>query len=77
MDDDKFNLDHENDNSYTSDGSSVTDDGYLAGNKETSTILWRHIKLYIIRNPVRGHRNLLTAIVTLLHTKGEDQKPQM
>ncbi|KAL2838694.1 hypothetical protein BJX68DRAFT_279754 [Aspergillus pseudodeflectus] len=77
MDDSELGLDHENNDGYTSDGSTVTDDGYLAGNKETSTILWRHVEFYILRNPVRGRRNLLTAIVTLLHTKGEDRKPRI
>jgi hypothetical protein len=77
MDDGELGLDHEDNDGYTSDGSTVTDDGYLAGNEETGTLLWRHIEFFIIRNPVRGRRNLLTAIVTLLHTKGEDRKPRM
>ncbi|KAL2801601.1 hypothetical protein BJX63DRAFT_438656 [Aspergillus granulosus] len=82
MDDDELDLDHENgdgsrSDDYISDDSTVTDDGYLAGNEETGTLLWRHIEFYIIRNPVRGRRNLLTAIVTLLHTKGEDRKPRI
>ncbi|EAW15091.1 uncharacterized protein ACLA_057470 [Aspergillus clavatus NRRL 1] len=77
MDDDEFDLDHEDNDGYTSDGSTVTDDGYLAGNEETGTILWRHVEFYIIRNPVHGCRNLLAAIVTLLHTKGEDRKPRI
>ncbi|KAL2859811.1 uncharacterized protein BJX67DRAFT_386620 [Aspergillus lucknowensis] len=77
MDDDGFDLDYETSDGYTSDGSTVTDDGYLAGNEETGTILWRHVEFYIIRNPVRGRRNLLTAIVTLLHTKGGGRKPRI
>lgn len=67
----------DNNGGYTSDSSIVTDDGYLAGNEETGTILWRHIEFYSIRNPESRGRNLLTAIVTLLHTKGEDRKPRM
>ncbi|KAL5332626.1 hypothetical protein BJX70DRAFT_407209 [Aspergillus crustosus] len=77
IDDDELNRDHNIDIGYISESSSITDDGYLAGNKETGTILWRHIKFYIIRNPVPGRRNLLTAIMILLHTKGEDQKPRI
>ncbi|KAL4870407.1 hypothetical protein BDV12DRAFT_184431 [Aspergillus spectabilis] len=77
MDDDELNRNYDIDAGYTSESSSVTDNSYLAGNKETSTILWRHVKFYIIRNPVPGRRNLLTAIVTLLHTKGEDRKPRI
>jgi hypothetical protein len=76
-DDNDLDLDHEHDNGYSSESSTVTDDGYLAGNEETGTILWRHVEFYIIRNPVRGRRNLLAAIVTLLHTKGEDRKPRL
>ncbi|KAL4891317.1 hypothetical protein BDV59DRAFT_66820 [Aspergillus ambiguus] len=60
-----------------SDCSSVTDDGYLNGDETTGTILWRHVEFYIVRNPVPGHRHILAAIVTLLHTKGEDRKPRI
>jgi hypothetical protein len=60
-----------------SDISSVTDDGFLAGNEETGTILWRHVNFYVICSPVAGQLNILFAIIMLLHTKGEDQKPQM
>jgi hypothetical protein len=74
---DGLDPDLDNDVGYTSEGSIVRDDGYLAGNEETGTILWRHVEFYIIRNPVPGRCNLLTAIVTLLHTKGEDRKPRM
>ncbi|KAL4801676.1 hypothetical protein BDV18DRAFT_167246 [Aspergillus unguis] len=65
------------DDGYTSDNSIVTDDGYLAGDEETRTILWRHVEFYIIRNPIPKRRHLLTAIVTLIHTKGEDRKPRI
>jgi hypothetical protein len=67
----------DSDPEYESDSSSVTDDGYLAGNEETRTILWRHIDFSIIRSPIAGRRHILVAIVTLLHTKGEDRKPRM
>ncbi|KKK12846.1 hypothetical protein ARAM_006568 [Aspergillus rambellii] len=60
-----------------SDTSSVTDDGYLEGDKETNTILWRHVKFYVVRNPTPGERHILAAIITLLHTKGEDRKPRI
>lgn len=60
-----------------SDASSVTDDGYLEGDEETNTILWRHVEFYIVRNPTPGERHILAAIITLLHTKGEDRKPRM
>lgn len=60
-----------------SDTSSVTDDGYLAGEEETQTILWRYIAFYIIRSPVPRRPNVLSAVVTLLHTKGEYRKPRM
>jgi hypothetical protein len=79
-DSDRFSdteTDADSDSGMESDASSVTDDGYLAGNKETRTILWRHIAFYIIRSPIPGRPNVLFAIVTLLHTKGEDRKPRM
>ena len=69
--------DAESDINYMSDCSSVTDDGYLAGNDKTGTILWRHVEFYIIRHPVPKRPNILAAIVTLLHTKGEDRKPRL
>ncbi|KAH2953360.1 hypothetical protein KXW43_006711, partial [Aspergillus fumigatus] len=63
---------------YMSDSSSVvTDDGYLAGDDETGTILWRHVEFCIVRNPEPGRPNILAAIVTLTHTKGEDRKPRI
>jgi hypothetical protein len=63
---------------YMSDCSSVvTEDGYLAGDDETGTILWRHVEFCIVQNPVAGRPNILVAIVTLVHTKGEDRKPCM
>ncbi|GLA67413.1 hypothetical protein AtubIFM54640_010731 [Aspergillus tubingensis] len=70
-------VDAESDIDGQSDCSSVTDDGYLNGDETTATILWRHVEFYIIRNPVPGQRNILAAIVTLLHTKGEDRKPRI
>lgn len=74
---DESDTDMERDTDYQSDCSSVTDDGYLAGDEETGTILWRHVEFCIVRNPVPEGRNILAAIVTLLHTKGEDRKPRM
>jgi hypothetical protein len=60
---------------YMSDCSSVvTDDGYLAGDDQTGTILWRHVEFCIVRNPEPGRPNVLVAIVTIVHTKGEDRK---
>jgi hypothetical protein len=67
----------DSDFSLESDASSVTDDGYLAGSEETRTILWRHIAFYIVRSPVPGQPNIPFAVVSLLHTKGEDRKPRM
>ncbi|EED13983.1 hypothetical protein TSTA_102130 [Talaromyces stipitatus ATCC 10500] len=62
---------------YESDISSVTDDGYLGGDDETRTILWRHISFRIVRNPQQGMPNLLIAIVSLVNTKGQDRKPRV
>jgi hypothetical protein len=68
--------DADSDLGLESDASSVTD-GYLAGNEETLTILWRYIVFYIIRSPILERPNIPFAIVMLLHTKGEDRKPRM
>lgn len=72
-----FGSETESNTDCDSDTSSITNDGYLEGDEETCTILWRHIEFYIVRNPLPNSRNILAAIVTLLHTKGEDQKPRM
>jgi hypothetical protein len=60
-----------------SDDSSVTDDEYDAGPEEAGVIVWRHIAFHIVRSPVAGRPNILLAKVTLLHTKGEDNKPRV
>lgn len=74
---DKFCSEIGSNTSRDSDVSSVIDNGYLEGNEETCTILWRHVEFYIVRNPLPDGRNILAAIMTLLHTKGEDRKPRM
>lgn len=74
---DEFGSEAESNTDCDSDASSVTNDGYLEGDEETYTILWRHVEFYIIRNPLPGSRNILAAVVTLLHAKGEDRKPRM
>lgn len=51
------NIDSESDGK--SDYSSITDDGYLVSNEETGTILWQHVKFYIVHNPVRGPHHIL------------------
>ena len=56
---------------------SGTDDGYDAGSEETRSILYRHIRVIVVRNPTAGKPNIVLMKVTLLHTKGEDNKPRM
>ncbi|KAH8691874.1 hypothetical protein BGW36DRAFT_400040 [Talaromyces proteolyticus] len=64
--------DHALDSGYASDSSVVTDDGYLSGQAVAiEAVLWRHVEFYILRNPKRGARHVLAAIVTLIHTKGK------
>ncbi|KAE8139909.1 hypothetical protein BDV38DRAFT_269677 [Aspergillus pseudotamarii] len=70
-------IDTMSDGGDLSDCSSVTDDGYLNGDETTGTILWRHVEFYVVRNLVPERRHILAAIVTLLHTKGEDRKPRL
>ncbi|KAI2868214.1 hypothetical protein CBS76997_9684 [Aspergillus niger] len=67
-------VDTASDSDHQSDCSSITDDGYLNGNEETGTILWRHVEFYIVRNPVPGRHHILAAIMSILHTKGEGRK---
>lgn len=74
---DGFGSETESNTDCDSNTSSVTNDGYLEGDEETCTILWRHVEFYIVRNPLPDGRNILAAIVTLLHTKGEDRKPRI
>lgn len=73
---DEFGSETESNTDCDSDTSSITNDGYLEGD-ETCTILWRHVEFYIVRNPLPDGCNILAAIVTLLHMKGEDRKPRM
>ncbi|KAL4734246.1 hypothetical protein BDV11DRAFT_58874 [Aspergillus similis] len=73
MEEDELDRDRDTNAGYTSDSSRVTENSHLAGNGETGTTLWRHVEFYIICIPIPGRRHLLTAIVTLLHAKGEDR----
>ena len=59
------------------DGDSGTDDGYDGGTEETRSILYRHVSIIMVRNPALGQPNIVLMKVTLLHTKGEDNKPKM
>ncbi|KAJ0419200.1 hypothetical protein BJY00DRAFT_302317 [Aspergillus carlsbadensis] len=75
MHDDEFNLDYKKPDGYTSDGSTVTDDSYLAGNKEAGTIMWRHVEFYIIHNPrfaIKHEDNLLFNLLLQLLALGID-----
>jgi hypothetical protein len=70
-------FDNNNDLDRFSDDSDVTDNEYDAGPEETGTIIWRHIAFYVVRSPVPGRPNILLAKITLLHTKGENNKPRV
>lgn len=59
------------------DGDSCTDDGYDAGTEETRSILYRHVTIIVVQNPNPNQPNVVLMKVTLLHTKGEDNKPKM
>ena len=60
-----------------SDSESGTDDGYDAGDDATGSILYRHIELFVVRNPLPEGPNIVLMKVTLVHTKGEDNRPRM
>ncbi len=69
--------DDDNDSTdYDSESDEDTDDGFNAGLEETRSLLWRHITFIIVPNPTSGEPNILFAKVTLIHTKGEDNRPR-
>lgn len=39
-------------------------------------LLYKHVRLRVLRNTTPGGRNPIVAEVTFVHTKGEDNKPQ-
>lgn len=59
-----------------SDSDSGTDHGVDAGLDETGCLLWRHITFIIAPNRIPGEPNNLVAKVTIIHTKGEDNRPR-
>ena len=69
--------DGDSDGDNDGDSDSGTDDGYHAGTEETRSILYRHIRIIVVRKPTCGGSNIILMKVTLLHTKGEDNKPKM
>lgn len=59
-----------------SDSDSGTDDGVDAGLDKTGCLLWRHITFIIAPNRTSRAPNILFAKVTIMHTKGEDNRPR-
>lgn len=59
------------------DSDSGTDDDCEAGTDKTKSILYRHISIIVVRNPIPEKANIVLAKITLLHTKGEDNRPQV
>lgn len=57
----------------TDDG---TDDDASAGQDKTGSLLWRHIEFFIARNRRPEDHKLLFAKVTIVHTKGEGNRPR-
>lgn len=60
-----------------SDFRSVTDDGYNTGQEKQRVVLWRHISFHIVHIQTPGQPNKLLAKLSILHTKGEDNKPRV
>ena len=67
----------DSDSFYHCDEECNTDNNYNAGPKETQLFLYRHFTISIVANPTPGKPNLVFMKATLLHTKGEDNNPQM
>ncbi len=42
----------------------------------TRRILYKHIRMLLLLNPTPGECHLLVMEVTIVHTKGEESKPQ-
>ena len=66
--------DDDNRTCYDSESDSDTDDDIDAGSDQTRTLLWRHVTFFIATNPGLEQPNILFAKVTLVHTKGEDNR---
>jgi hypothetical protein len=56
------------------DGSGAKNNGVDPANLRS--ILYRHIRMLLLKNPTPGERPILVMEITLVHTKGEDKKPQ-
>lgn len=59
------------------DSDSDTDDNYEAGTDKTKSILYRHISIIVAWNPILNQVNIVFVKITLLHTKEEDNQPQV
>jgi len=79
--DESYHIDDNNDDDssfvYDDDENCDIDDDCNIGPKETRSFLYRHLTIMIIANPTMGKLNLIFMKVTLLHIKGEDNKPRM
>ncbi|OJD26669.1 hypothetical protein ACJ73_01952 [Blastomyces percursus] len=60
-----------------SDFRSATDDGYNTGQEKQRVVLWRHISFHIVHIQTPGQPNKLLSKLSILHTKGEDNKPRV
>lgn len=58
-----------------SESDNDTDDGIHDGSDDTRTMLWRHITFLTAPDPTLGLLNVVIALVTIVHTKGEDNRP--
>jgi len=70
-------IDQKSDIDVEYDSDSGTDDDCDAGTDKTKSILYRHISIIVARNPIPDQANIVFAKITLLHTKGEDNRPQV
>jgi len=70
-------IDQKSDTDMDYDSDSGTDDDCEAGTDKTKSILYRHISIIVVRNPIPEKANIVFAKITLLHTKGEDNRPQV
>lgn len=62
---------------HTDNNDCDTDDDCDAGSEKTRAFLYRHFTIIIASNETPGKPNMIFMKVTLLHTKDEDNNPQM
>lgn len=74
-DDCSTSYDSEGESEGESESDNDTDDGIYGGSDDTRALLWRHISFFTAPNQTPGLPDVVFAKITIIHTKGEDNRP--